>query len=305
MTGRGSLGGRRVLVTGASGFIGTHLTARLLAEGAEVHGISRSERATAGMRWITTDVTDAGRLAAAVADVRPDVVFHLASHVTGSRDVEAVLPTMNDNLVGAVNLLLAASAAGCRRVVLTGSLEEPAGEEPEPDPVSPYAAAKFAASAYGRMFHRLYGLGVVNLRVYMVYGPGQHDERKLVPHVITSLLRNSPPRLSSGLREVDWIYVDDVVDAFLVAAVSDGAAGETLDVGSGALVTVRDLVERIVRAMEPGVSPEFGALPDRAAERVRVADVGRTKRLTGWSPRTPLDEGLSRTIEWFSARGDR
>ena len=305
MTGRGSLDGRRVLVTGASGFIGTHLTARLLAEGAEVHGISRSERATAGMRWITTDVTDSQGLAAAVADVRPDVVFHLASHVTGARDVEAVLPTMNDNLVGAVNLLLAASAAGCQRVVLTGSLEEPAGEEPEPDPVSPYAAAKFAASAYGRMFHRLYGLAVVNLRVFMVYGPGQRDERKLVPYVITSLLRDSPPRLASGVREVDWIYVDDVVDAFLVAAVSDGAVGETLDVGSGALVTVRDLVEQIVRVMEPGVNPEFGALPDRTAERVRVADAGRTTQLTGWSPKTPLDEGLARTIEWFSARSDR
>ncbi len=305
MTGRGSFEGRRVLVTGASGFIGTHLTARLLAEGAEVHGISRSERATAGMRWVMTDMTDAEGLAAVVADVRPDIVFHLASHVTGSRDVEAVLPTMNDNLVGAVNLLLAASAAGCQRVVLTGSLEEPAGEEPEPDPVSPYAAAKFAASAYGRMFHRLYGLSVVNLRVFMVYGPGQRDERKLVPYVITSLLRNAPPRLSSGVREVDWVYVDDVVDAYLVAAVSDRAAGETLDVGSGALVTVRDLVEQIVRVMEPGVNPEFGALPDRTAERVRVADVGRTTQLTGWSPKTPLDEGLVRTIEWFSARGDR
>ena len=305
MTGRGSFGGRRVLVTGASGFIGTHLTARLLAEGAEVHGISRSERATAGMRWVTTDMTDAQGLAAAVAGIRPDVVFHLASHVTGARDVEAVLPTMNDNLVGAVNLLLAASAAGCQRVVLTGSLEEPAGEEPEPDPVSPYAAAKFAASAYGRMFHRLYGLAVVNLRVFMVYGPGQRDERKLVPYVITSLLRDSPPRLASGVREVDWIYVDDVVDAFLVAAVSDGAVGETLDVGSGALVTVRGLVEQIVHVMEPGVNPEFGALPDRAAERVRVADVDRTTRLTGWSPKTPLDEGIARTIEWFSSRGDR
>jgi nucleoside-diphosphate-sugar epimerase len=305
MTGRGSFGGRRVLVTGASGFIGTHLTARLLAEGAEVHGISRSERATAGMRWVTTDMTDAQGLAAAVAGIRPDVVFHLASHVTGSRDVEAVLPTLNDNLVGAVNLLLAASTAGCRRVILTGSLEEPGGEEPEPDPVSPYAAAKFAASAYGRMFHRLYGLAVVNLRVFMVYGPGQQDERRLVPYVITSLLRNSPPRLSSGAREVDWVYVDDVVDAFLAAAVSDGAAGETLDVGSGALVTVRGLVEQIVHVMEPGVNPEFGALPDRAAERVRVADVGRTTRLTGWSPKTPLDEGIASTIEWFSSRGDR
>jgi len=305
MTGRGSFGGRRVLVTGASGFIGTHLTARLLAEGAEVHGISRSERATVGMRWVTTNLTDAQGLAAAVADIRPDVVFHLASHVTGSRDVEAVLPTLNDNLVGAVNLLLAASTAGCRRVVLTGSLEEPGGEEPEPDPVSPYAAAKFAASAYGRLFHRLYGLPVVNLRIFMVYGPGQHDERKLVPYVITSLLRNSPPRLSSGVREVDWVYVDDVVDAFLAAAVSDGAVGETLDVGSGALVTVRGLVEQIVHVMEPGVNPEFGALPDRTAERVRVADIGRTTRLTGWSPKTPLGEGIARTIEWFSSRGDR
>jgi nucleoside-diphosphate-sugar epimerase len=214
-----------------------------------------------------------------------------------------VLPTFQANLASTVNLLVAVRDAGCRRLVLAGSMEEP---EPDagslPVPASPYAAAKGAASAYARMFHALYGLPVVTARLFMVYGPGQRDLGKLVPHVATSLLRGERPRLSSGRRPVDWIYVDDVVDGLAALATAPGIEGERLDLGSGELVTVREVAERlaaIVRADGAAAELGVGELPDRPLETVRRADVERTRELTGWRPKVSLDEGLRRTYEGY------
>jgi UDP-glucose 4-epimerase len=299
-----SLDGEKALVTGASGFIGSHLCERLLDARAEVHGVSRSEQTSTVARWWATDVCDTERTLALIREVRPDLIFHLASHVSGSRGLDAVLPTLHSNLLSSVNILLAAAKVGCNRVVLAGSLEEPGDEDHQLVPVSPYAAAKFAAGAYGRMFHSLHDVPVVMLRIFMVYGPGQQDETKLVPYVITSLLRGESPGLSSGTRPVDWVYVDDVVEAFIASVTTDAVLGETLDVGSGVLTPIRTVVEEIIHVMRPSVEPRFGALPDRSNERIRVADVQRTQALMGWAPRTPLKQGLAATVDWYAARED-
>jgi nucleoside-diphosphate-sugar epimerase len=289
---------RRALVTGAAGFIGSALCKRLLAAGAEVHGVSRvPRRPVDGLRWWTADLSNDEAALGIMREVRPDVVFHLASHVSGDRGLGAVTRTLRDNLVTSVNLLTAAAECGGPRVVLAGSMEEPDRDDPAPS--SPYAAAKTATSAYARLFDQLYGLPVVNLRVFMVYGPGQRDGTKLVPYVIDSLLRGEAPELSSGRREVDWIYVDDVVAAFVAAADAEKASGTTLDVGSGELVSIRSLVEQIVPLVGGDARPVFGALPDRPGERPRLADVVPGRETIGWEPATPLDIGLARTVEWF------
>jgi len=304
------LRGARVLVTGASGFIGQRLCRRLAEAGARVHATGRSgelsgEELEGRSRG---DLAEASFARSLVEEARPDLVFHLASRVTGSREPEAVLPTFHANLASTVNLLVAVRDAGCRRLILAGSMEEPEPDaESLPVPASPYAAAKGAASAYARMFHALYGLPVVTARLFMVYGPGQRDLGKLVPHVTTSLLRGERPRLSSGRRPVDWIYVDDAVDGLAALATAPEIEGERLDVGSGELVTVREVAERlaaIVRAA--GVAAELGVgeLPDRPLETVRRADVERTRELTGWRPEVSLDEGLWRTYEAFRLERD-
>jgi UDP-glucose 4-epimerase len=292
------------LVTGASGFIGGRLCRRLLAEGGEVHAISRRPRKDDAVRWWQSDLGDADGVAGILERIRPDVVYHLAGYVSGSREIDAVLPSLRDNLVSAVNVLVAAARVGCP-VVLAGSQEEPEPAAEDPVPASPYAAAKLAVGSFARMLHALHGLQVVNLRVFMVYGPGQHDRTKLVPYVITSLLQGSRPRLSSGTRPVDWVYVDDVVDAFVAASSRGDLAGTTLDVGTGELVTIRAIVERIVETTGTEVEPDFGALPERPLEIVRVADVERTKDLLGWQPRTTLTEGLRSTVDWYRAELER
>jgi UDP-glucose 4-epimerase len=290
----------RALVTGASGFIGGRLCRRLLAEGAEVHAISRRPHQNDAVRWWQSDLGDTDSVASTLGRIRPDVVYHLAGYVSGSREIDAVLPSLRDNLVSAVNVLVAAARLGCS-VVLAGSQEEPEPEADDPVPASPYAAAKLAAGSFARMLHALHGLRVVHLRIFMVYGPGQHDRTKLVPYVITSLLQGARPKLSSGTRPVDWVYVDDVVDACIAASARGDLAGTSLDVGTGQLVTIRAIVERIVETVGTGVEPDFGALPERPLEIVRAADVERTKDRLGWQARTTLADGLRSTVDWYRA----
>lgn len=295
---------QKIFVTGASGFIGTHLCRRLCQEGFEVHAISRKNHLEyeTGLRWWLGDLADPTVVREIVTSIKPDVIFHLAGYPVGSRDLEHVLPSFRSNLMSTVNLLTVASEIGCRRIVVTGSLEEPDGDL-DAVPSSPYAVAKWSSTVYARMFHALYQLPVVMVRLFMVYGPAQQDETKLIPYVVLSLLRGKAPQLTGGQREVDWIYVDDVVEALLAAAQAKDAEGCTLDVGSGRLTSIRTVVEQITDLINPQIKPHFGALKDRPSEQIRVADTKTTSNLTGWKPTIPLDEGLKRTIDWYRKRG--
>lgn len=293
------LSGLRALVTGGGGFLGSHLCARLLASGAAVHATSRTARPSdgAGVRWWRTDLTDAAQVTEMLYEVRPDVVYHLAGQVTAAPELECVLPTFHSLLASTVNVLTAATRIPCRRIILTGSLTEPEAAGDLAVPSSPYAAAKWSAGGYARMFHKLYGAPIVILRPYMTFGPRQH-ESKLIPHVIDSLLCGSPPRISSGGWSADWIYIDDVIDGFLAAARHDAINGLTIDLGTGQMTTIRDIVGRLIQKIDPRIEPLYGAIADRPAEQVRSADVQASQRALGWSARTSLDEGLTRTIDW-------
>lgn len=291
-----TLSGRRVVVTGARGFLGSHACRRLRECGADVHAVARRlPDEHGGIPWHQADLAELAQTRRALEVARPEVVLHLAGYAEGLRELTHVGPSLQGDLVTTVNVLTAATELGCRRVVLANSFEEP---EAGAVPSSPYAAAKWAAAAYARMFHSLYQTPAVILRVFMTYGPGQRP-RKVIPHVILALLAGRAPQLSSGQRPVDWIYVDDLVDGLLAAAIAPGVEGETLDLGSGQLVTIREVVEQIRGLMGADVQPCFGALPERPFEQVRAADVARTAARLGWHPRTALGEGLQRTIQWY------
>ena len=184
------------------------------------------------------------------------------------------------------------------RVVLANSLEEPTEEEAGAAPVSPYAAAKLASTGYARMFHALYGLHVVPARIGMVYGPRQSDMVKLVPYTIRCLIEGEIPRFSSGVRLCDWIYVEDVADALIATALSDQAAGEVVDVATGTMTSVGDVV-REIHALMDAPAPKFGDAGDRPLERTYRTDVARTRSLTGWRAAIDVREGLRRTVEWY------
>jgi nucleoside-diphosphate-sugar epimerase len=253
-----------------------------------------------GYRWWQGDLAKSSVVRELVEIIKPDIIFHLASHNVGARDLDIVIPTFHSNLMSTVNLLTAAAEIGCRRIVLSGSMDEPEPGDWEAVPCSPYAAAKWASNAYARMFHVLYHLPIVILRIFWVYGPAQQN--KLIPYVILSLLKGEAPKLTSGHRQIDWIYVDDVIEALLAAVSAVDVEGLTIDVGSGELTTIRSVVEHLVRLINPEIDPLFGALPDRPLEQQRVAQPERAQAMMGWKVITPLEEGLKRTVDWYQRR---
>jgi nucleoside-diphosphate-sugar epimerase len=244
-------------------------------------------------------LSDAEAVSRLVCRVKPDLIVHLASLVTGGRERSLVLPAFEANLRSTVNLLDAAATADVSRFLQLGSMEEPSLDSPPLPPVSPYQAAKIAATSYCRMYAGLYEVDAMIARVFMVYGPGHQDEQKLIPHLIRSLLTGTSVRLSSGVRRVDWIFVGDVVSGLVRLLAARGLAGRVVDFGSGRRVSVRDVVEQIYLALGRKDAPPFGTLPDRPGEPEPEADLATTEALLGWRPEMPMAEGLARTIEWF------
>ena len=295
--------GTRVLVTGAMGFIGRRLVGRLVQAGARVYaGAAPEEPAEriAGLpdqaERLIFDLRDGAAVQAAVAEVVPEVVLHLAAVGVANPDVDPAL-VLAVNAGGVVNVLAALREREVGRVVLTGTCYE-YGAAPDGrfDPFNAYAASKVAAWAFGRMYWRKHGLPVVTVRPFQVYGPGQ-PACTLVPAAIQAALAGKDFAMTPGEQARDFVYVDDIVEGIVTAASVQGIEGESVDLGTGRVHTVRQVVERIWALTGGSGQILAGALPYRPAEVMRiVADAERTARLTGWRARVGLDEGLSWTI---------
>lgn len=292
----------RVLVTGASGFIGGVLAARLAGRGDVVHAVSRrAVEADGVLTWHRADLGDRDDVRRLLDEVEPEGIVHLAGFVSGGRGPETSHEAWRVTLGSTVHLLelIAERLPGSaiRRLVVAGSLEEPLPGAAEP-PASPYAVAKEAARSWARLAFTHWGVPVVWARLFMVYGPGQRDWKKVVPATCQALLAGRAPRASSGRRPVDWIHVDDVVAGLMTCLDRAGIEGSEPELGSGRLVTVREVVEYL-HALVPGApSPLFGALPDRAHEVVRAARFEPTRTLLDWAPTIGLEAGLAATLEW-------
>jgi UDP-glucose 4-epimerase len=299
-----ALAGATALVTGGAGFIGSRLCDLLCRAGANVHSASRRRTGSsrAYQHW-PVDLCDAAVTRELINLLQPDYVFHLAGHVWATADLANVLPTFHSNLHSTVNLLHSLVGTDCRRFIATGSQIEPDTRSGETVANAPYDAAKWASSDYIRMFHARYQLPAAIARVFMVYGP-QQDPAKLIPYVIGCLLRGETPKLTSGRRLGDWIYVDDVAAGLVRLALAPDAAGRTVDLGSGALISTTQLVEEVCALMESPVRPAFGAIPDRPPEPARLARIDETRRILDWAPEVTLTDGLRRTIDWCRRQAD-
>ncbi|HEX3999623.1 MAG TPA: NAD(P)-dependent oxidoreductase [Pirellulales bacterium] len=294
--------GRTVLVTGATGFAGHALCRALRLLGARVHGLARSagESAAGVIPW-SVDLRDAAGVEDACKRIAPEYVFHLAAQVTARQELDLVRTMCEHNLIGTMNLLLAVVNLNCRRIIATGTPEEPADDVRRAVVASPYAAAKTAATIYTRMFHRLYRLPVVTVRPFLTYGPRQ-EENKLVPYTILKLLRGESPQLTSGKRMCDFVYVRDVVRGMLRAALTPGIEGQTFDLGTGQPMSIRMAVECIAKMTGREAPVLFGAIGDRLGEGPLIADAETTRKVLGWEPRWTLAVGLMETIAWFAAK---
>jgi UDP-glucose 4-epimerase len=294
--------GKRILVAGGSGFLGRPLVDRLSAQGYDVHAVSRHGPADVDDRptvtWWVQDLADVERTRGMLGDLRPDIVVQLTSESRGSPDRDAVMTTFRNDLQASVSLLDAAVSAQVGRMIMTTSLDEPLAKGDAATPATPYAAAKWAGAGYARMYAATFGLPTIILRPMMVYGPGQKPF-KVIPATILAMLSGERATLSSGQRPLDWVYLDDVVDAFAAAIeVADPPIGP-IDLGTGKLTTVRDLAEQIHEMIPGSPAPEFGARPDRPQEVVRRARTGVARQALGWEASTPLRVGLQRTIDSY------
>jgi UDP-glucose 4-epimerase len=311
----------KALVTGGAGFIGSTLVDRLLADGwtvAAVDNLSSGKpanleqaRTSGKFSFYELDIRDEG-LAAVVAEVSPDVVFHLAAQIDVRISVSDPALDAGINVIGTLNVLEAARQAGVRKVVFAssggtiyGDVETgriPVDETYPQHPVSPYGVSKKVATDYLFAYSVLHGLQFTSLALANVFGPRQdpHGEAGVVAIFAGRLLAGEQCKVfGDGGQTRDYVYVDDVVDAFAKAAtVGDG---ELCNIGTGVETSVNDLYRTMADNAGVADDPEYA--PARAGELARSAlDAAKAGRVLGWAPQTDLRAGTANVLEWFRAQ---
>ncbi len=307
-----SLRDTEVLVTGGAGFIGSHLTRRLLSEGARVHilikhGESRwrlQDVLTRVALW-ETDLADFAALQHTLSHCNPRIIFHLAALVNTARDWELVPAMIHNNILGTAHLLMVLKDKDCEVIVHTSSLEEygflnaPFIENQRESPVSPYSFSKLSSTVFCEMAARIFNLPIHILRLSPTYGPAQEGPM-LIPAAIEALLTNKEFAMTAGEQMRDFIYIDDVVEAFLrIAALRQGFGG-IFNVGTGLPRRVAEVIEIIQTYTGTNGVVHRGALPYRPGEGMAAfGSSEKLKRLTGWAPAVSLEEGLKKTVDWY------
>jgi len=300
----------KCLVTGGAGFIGSHLVDRLLMEGHQVvvldnlsHG--KKENVPRKVKLVRLDIRSP-KVERAFKRYRPQVVFHLAAQMEVRRSVEDPMFDADVNILGLVNVLRAAVEGGCPRVIFAssggavyGEQERfPATEEHPTRPRSPYGVTKRAGELYLDYFSEV-GLKCASLRLANVYGPRQdpHGEAGVVAIFARKMLGGETPTINgTGKQTRDYVYVDDVVDAFVTAFARELTG--PFNVGTGIETDVNRLFEMIAAHAGFTGTPMHG--PAKEGEQLRsVVSAERLAQVTDWEPNVPLDEGLKRTVAWF------
>lgn len=307
----------RALVTGAAGFIGSTLVDRLRADGHPVVGLDNFATGRAsniehladdpGFSFVEADIVTAD-LDAALAQHRPEVIFHLAAQIDVRHSVADPERDASVNVVGTIRLADAARRAGVRKIVHTssgGSIygvppHYPTGEDVPTDPASPYAAGKVAGEIYLNTFGHLYGLQCSHIAPANVYGPRQdpHGEAGVVAIFAQALLEGRPTKVfGDGSNTRDYVFVDDVVDAFVRASGEPGN-GQRFNIGTGVETSDRQLHSAVAAAASAPDDPEF--YPPRLGDLTRSClDIDRARRVLGWHPHVALTEGVARTVAYF------
>jgi dTDP-glucose 4,6-dehydratase len=316
--------GKRVLITGADGFIGSHLTERLVREGASVRAfvlynsfnswgwLDAAEPAVReALDVFSGDVRDPHGVRKAVAGC--DTVLHLASLIAIPYSYHSPDTYVDTNVKGTLNVLQAALAEGCERIAHTSTSEVygtarfvPIHEEHPLQGQSPYSAAKIGADQMALAFHRSFGLPVTVVRPFNTYGPRQ-SARAVIPTIITQLMAGAERiRLGALAPTRDFSFVEDTVDGFLSVAASRRCVGEVVNLGSGFEVSVGDTARLLCLLTGRNAAVEMDPArlrPEKSEVDRLFADISKVRRLTGWAPRhgglDGFEQGLAKTIEWF------
>jgi nucleoside-diphosphate-sugar epimerase len=303
------------LVTGGAGFIGSHLVEGLVKQGERVRVIDNLttgkrenlELCMAEIEFIEGDLRDPKAAAQAVKGA--DFILHQAAIPSVPRSIEDPLGTTENNLTGTLHLLMAACDVGVQRFVYASSCAVygdspllPKKEEELPAPLSPYAVSKLAGEYYCQVFHELYSLETVSLRYFNVFGPRQDPlspYAAVIPKFITLALAKKPLVVyGDGEQSRDFSFVDDVVEANLLACIAKGIAGEQLNVGSGKQTSLNQLVQTLKEIIAPDIEVEY-ADPQPGDVRHSLASIEKAQGLMGFAPKISFGDGLRRTAAWF------
>lgn len=311
----------KVLVTGGAGFIGSHLVDRLLAEGFEVTVLddfsSGQMQNIAGhtnlreFHLARGDVRDADLVKMVVEDV--DAVFHEAALVSVPLSIENPHLFNDVNVAGSVNLLKACLDSNVKRFIFASSAAIYGSSKPDkkvekmlPKPISPYAVSKLAAESYVKIFYELYGLETVSLRYFNVYGARKGFSSSysgVITAFISRLVNGQPPIIhSDGKQTRDFVHVDDVATANMLALKSKNAVGEVFNIASGIAIAINELARILQRITKTEhLEPMF---TERRAGDIRhcLGDISKAKELLGFHPKIGLDDGLSKLVEWKRVR---
>jgi len=307
-------GNARVLVTGATGFIGSHLVRRLVDDGVDVHALSSVVSSVYPVRLaplrdrITLhggNLMDRSAMDSVVADARPTHVFHLGAYTHVGKSWQRVDECIQTNVQGTVNLLRALEGRGYERFVyfgtseIYGDVDVPFREDAVVNPISPYSVSKYAGERFCRMFHQGRGWPVVMIRAFNAYGPAQTPDR-VIPEIIGRALRGDELKMTTGRQTREFNYVDDLVDGVVRAGTVEGIDGVVFNLGCGEEISMRDLATMILDLLDNPIAAKFGELPERPTEIPRMfCDNTRARELLGWKPQHTLRNGLEKTIEWY------
>lgn len=310
---------KKALITGADGFIGSHLTQRLISRGAQVKAfVMYNSFNTWG--WIDTftpgekeavdvvcgDIRESDILKHALKDV--DIVFHLAALIAIPYSYKSPSSYIKTNIEGTLNLLQTGLDCGVEKIIHTSTSEvygtahyTPIDEKHPLQGQSPYSASKIGADMLAESFYRTFNLPVTTVRPFNTYGPRQ-SARAIIPTLILQMLKGTTIRIGSLHPVRDFTYVSDTVEGFIKAAESNGITGRVLNLGSNRGISIGELASTLAKIMEKEVTiacEEDRVRPPHSEVNQLICDNQRAQQLIGWQPMVSLEEGLLKTIEWF------
>jgi len=298
---------KRVLITGASGFIGRHLLHQLRTYGSHISTISRNNNDfPKDIAQYVIDIKDTHAIEECVHAFQPDYIFHLAAYKERNESIQAFYSSIETNLIGSLNLFSAAKQlSSLQSIVTLGTAEEygnnspPFNERFRERPVTPYSFSKLCISHMGELFSHLYNLPVTIIRPTLAYGPGQGTDMFL-PSLITSLLENKPFEMTLGEQTRDFIYINDLVEALIISSVNVKAHGQIINIGSGVPIKLTNMVKNIERMVGRHDLVKIGRKPYRIKEIMEYyVDVKKAEDILGWKAKTSIEDGLKETIAYY------